>query len=337
MAVKMKYKIVLPDVKNVTFGDLELKIFEQFGDVVMYPTSKTEELQERLADADIILCNKTLLNRETLKKAQNLKYIGLFATGYNNVDMEYAKEKGIVVSNAGSYSTESVAQHTFALILNHFNKISEYSRFTAEGEWKRSETFSPFIYPMGELMGKTIGIVGFGSIGRKVAQIARAFDMNVLVYSRNKEKANCAVKEIFGDMVTGDERIRVVELAELVSLSDVVTLHCPLNAQSEKMVNRELLAQFKKGAYLVNTARGGLVDEDALYEALEMEQLAGAALDVIDVEPMSENCRLISAKNITITPHIAWAPFETRQRLLSIVVDNLEGFLNGSPKNVVVG
>lgn len=330
-----KYKIILPDVKNVTFGDLDLRVFEKYGEVITYPTSKTEDLQERLKDADIILCNKTLLNRTTLKYADRLKYIGLFATGYNNVDLDYTNEKGIVVSNAGSYSTDSVAQHTFALILNYFNKIAAYSQFTAEGEWKKSETFSPFIYKMGELSGKTIGIVGFGSIGRRVAEIARVFGMKVLIYSRNREKAEKAVKEMFGDAVILKGDIMTASLDELVSKSDVVTLHCPLNKDSEKMINRELLSRFKKEAYLVNTARGGLVDEDALREALNQDMIAGAALDVLNDEPMAEDCKLIGAKNITITPHIAWASFETRARLLSIVLDNLEGFMSGSPKNVV--
>lgn len=331
----MNYKIILPDVKNVTFGDLDMTVFEKFGEVITYPTSKTEELQERLKDADIILCNKTLLNRDTLKYADRLKYIGLFATGYNNVDLEYTNEKGIVVSNAGSYSTDSVAQHTFALILNHFNKITDYSAFTAKGEWKKSETFSPFIYKMGELQGKTIGIIGFGSIGRRVAEIARVFGMKVLVYSRNKEKADGIVKEMFGETVLLNGDIVPVNLDELVSKSDVVTLHCPLNKDSEKMINRELLSRFKKEAYLVNTARGGLVDEDALYDALNQGMIGGAAVDVLNNEPMADDCKLIGAKNITITPHIAWAPFETRERLLAIVLDNLEGFMSGNPKNVI--
>lgn len=331
----MNYKIILPDVKNVTFGDLDMTVFEKFGEVITYPTSKTEELQERLKDADIILCNKTLLNRDTLKYADRLKYIGLFATGYNNVDLEYTNEKGIVVSNAGSYSTDSVAQHTFALILNHFNKITDYSAFTAKGEWKKSETFSPFIYKMGELQGKTIGIIGFGSIGRRAAEIARVFGMKVLVYSRNKEKADGIVKEVFGETVLLNGDIVPVNLDELVSKSDVVTLHCPLNKDSEKMINRELLSRFKKEAYLVNTARGGLVDEDALYDALNQGMIGGAAVDVLNNEPMADDCKLIGAKNITITPHIAWAPFETRERLLAIVLDNLEGFMSGNPKNVI--
>lgn len=330
-----KYKIILPDVKNVTFGDLDMNIFEKFGEVITYSTSKTEDLQERLRDADIILCNKTQLNRDTLKYADRLKYIGLFATGYNNVDLEYTNERGIVVSNAGSYSTDSVAQHTFALILNHFNKISEYSTFTANGEWKKSETFSPFIYKMGELRGKTIGIIGFGSIGKRVAEIARVFGMKVLVYSRNREKVERSINEISGRREIMNKEIVSANLEELVSKSDVVTLHCPLNKDSEKMINRELLSRFKKEAYLVNTARGGLVDEEALCDALNREMIAGAALDVLNDEPMAEDCKLIGAKNITITPHIAWAPFETRERLLSIVFDNLEGFMCGNPKNVV--
>lgn len=329
------YKIILPDVKNVTYGDLDMNVFKKYGEIISYPTSKTEDLQERLREADIILCNKTLLNRDTLKYAEHLKYIGLFATGYNNVDIEYTNEMGIVVSNAGSYSTDSVAQHTFALILNHYNKIAEYASFTNAGGWKKSETFSPFIYKMGELQGKTIGIIGFGSIGGKVAKIAVAFGMRVLIYSRNREKTDRAVEEIYKNTGVGISEIKSVNLEELVSQSDIITLHCPLNKDSEKMINRELLSKCKKDAYLVNTARGGLVDEDALCDALNQERIAGAALDVLNEEPMAENCKLMNVKNVTITPHIAWAPFETRERLLSIVIDNLESFICGNPKNVV--
>lgn len=330
-----KLRILMPDVKNVTYGDLDLSVFEKYGEVITYPTSKTEELAERLKGANVILCNKTILNEETLKNAPNLKYIGLFATGYNNVDLEYTNSKNIVVSNAGSYSTESVAQHTFALILNHFNKISEYSKFTSEGRWIGSETFSPFIYPMGELKNKTIGIVGFGSIGIKVAKIARAFDMNVIAYSRSLEKVEETIIKEFSENDIKNKKIIAMNLDNLVKLSDVVTLHCPLNKESEKLINKELLKEFKKDTFLVNTSRGGVVNEDDLFDALEEEILSGAALDVIDVEPMISDCKLLKAKNIIITPHVAWAPYETRKRLLDIVEDNLLAFINGQPKNVV--
>lgn len=330
-----KIRIVLPDVKNVSYGDLDLSVFEKYGEVVMYQTTKTEELTKRLEGADAILCNKTILNENTLKNAPNLKYIGLFATGYNNVDLDYTNSKNIVVSNAGSYSTESVAQHTFALILNHYNKISEYSKFTSEGGWVGSETFSPFIYPMVELCNKTIGVVGFGSIGVKVAKIARAFDMNVIAYSRNLDKVEATINKEFSKTDIENKKIIAKDLKNLVKSSDIVTLHCPLNKESNKLINKELLMEFKKGAFLVNTSRGGVINEDDLFEALEQEMLSGAALDVIDTEPMISECKLLNAKNLTITPHVAWAPYETRKRLLDIVEDNLVAFINGQPKNVV--
>lgn len=331
-----KLRIVLPDVKNVTYGDLYLSVFEKYGEVVMYPTSKTEDLADRLKGADVVLCNKTILNESTLKNAPDLKYIGLFATGYNNVDLDYTNSKNVIVSNAGSYSTESVAQHTFALILNHFNKINEYSKFTSEGRWVGSETFSPFIYPMGELYNKTIGIVGFGSIGIKVAKIARAFDMNVIAYSRNLEKVENIINKEFSKSDVENNKIIAMDLKSLVKSSDIVTLHCPLNKESDKLINKGLLKEFKKGSFLVNTSRGGVINEDDLVEALEEEMLSGAAIDVIDTEPMVTECKLLNVKNLTITPHVAWAPYETRKRLLDIVEDNLLAFINGQPKNVVL-
>ena len=330
-----KLRIVLPDVMNVTYGDLDLSVFNKYGEVITFPTSKTEDLAERLEGADVVLCNKTILNESTLRNAPDLKYIGLFATGYNNVDLDYTNSKNIVVSNAGSYSTESVAQHTFALILNHFNKINEYSKFTSEGRWIGSETFSPFIYPMGELCNKTIGVVGFGSIGVKVAKIARAFDMNVIAYSRNLDKVKATINKEFSKTDIDNKKIIAKDLKNLVKSSDIVTLHCPLNKESNKLINKELLKEFKKGAFLVNTSRGGVINEDDLFEALEQEKLSGAALDVIDTEPMLTECKLLNAKNLTITPHVAWAPYETRKRLLDIVEDNLSAFINGQPKNVV--
>lgn len=330
-----KLNIVLPDLKNVTFGDLDLSVFEKYGNVITYPLTKNEELAERLKDADVILCNKTLLSADTLKEASHLKYIGLFATGYNNVDLNYTNAHGITVCNAGSYSTESVAQHTFALILNYYSKIREYAGYVSDEGWKNSETFSPFIFNTAELNGKTIGIIGFGSIGERVAEIARAFHMKVMLYSRNTEKANAKAVTIFGQKSMEQGDVKVVDLDTLVANSDVVTIHCPLNKDSEKMINTELLSKFKKNAYLVNTSRGGVINEDDLYEALQNGKIAGAAIDVLNVEPMQKDCKLANTKNLTITPHVAWAPIETRQRLLQIVEDNLKAYLEGNPTNVV--
>ena len=314
-------KVVLTDCATLlSNNDLDLTVFEKYGQVKYCESLWGQELIEEVIDADIILCNKTLINKEVLDNAKNLKYIGLFATGYNNIDTEYAKEKGVIVCNAGSYSTNAVAQQTFAYILNHFSAINRYDTLVKEGGWITAPTFSMLRYPTDELTDKTIGIIGFGSIGKRVASIARAFDMKVLCFTRTKKSA---------------KGVTFVDLNTLLSKSDIVTAHCPLNEQSRKMFNEDTFKKMKKGAYFDNTARGGIMDENALFEALEQGHLSGAAIDVLETEPMGESCPLIKAKNITITPHTAWAPLTTRQRLLDIVTDNIDAFLEGNPKNVV--
>lgn len=327
-------KIVLPDIKTLTDGDLDLSVLDRFGEVIAYPLTRYEEIAERIADADVVLCNKTRMNAETLKDARKLKYIGLFATGYNNVDLEYTNAHDITVCNAGSYSTEAVAQHTFALLLSYYGRIREYAAYTASGGWKNSDIFCSFAYPMQEMAGKTIGIIGFGSIGQRVAEIALAFRMKVLISSGTRSKAEERCRELFRKTYE-EGSIRVTDPETLVSESDVVTVHCPLNRRSERMINRRLLEKFKPGAYLINTSRGGIIDEEALYHALEEGRIAGAALDVMQTEPMPEDCRLLGAKNLVITPHVAWAPLETRQRLLDIAADNLESYRKGTPKHVI--
>lgn len=313
-------KIVLTDAQTVLDNLVDASALKELGEVVEYGLLKYEEVAEKIADADIVVCNKTKLDSHTLRPAKNLKYIGLFATGYNNIDIDYCKEHNIAVCNAGSYSTNAVAQHTFALILEHYNNTAKYNQFVQDGKWKRSKTFSPFVYPLSELAGKTLGIVGLGSIGQAVAKIANAFEMNVIAYNRSP-------REI--------ENVKMVSLDELLSKSDIVSVHCPLNSESEHMFNKNTFAKMKKGALFVNTARGGVMVEQDLFDALESEHLGGAAIDTLAVEPMEENCILMNAKNCIITPHIAWAPLETRVRLMDIVVDNIKNFLNGTPTNKV--
>lgn len=307
--------IVIPDLKTVTNGDVSIECFDSLGTVTAYPLSEKSVVSERVKEADIILCNKTPMCKETLDSAKNLRYIGLFATGYNNIDLDYTSKRGITVCNAAGYSTNAVAQHTFALILEHFSKVAEYDRFVRDGGWIKSDVFSPIVYPTEELAGKTIGIIGMGSIGKRVSALAEAFEMNVLYYSRSKSNT---------------------DLDNLVSSSDVVTVHCPLNVQSSKMFNKEMFEKFKHGAFFVNTSRGGTVDELALRYALDSGILSGAAVDVLENEPMSESCPLIGAKNLIITPHCAWAPEQTREKLVKIVYNNLKSFLDGNPVNVVV-
>ncbi|MBQ8135366.1 MAG: D-2-hydroxyacid dehydrogenase [Clostridia bacterium] len=313
-------KIVLTDAQTVVDSIVSADSLKEFGDVVSYGLLPYEEVAEAIADADIVVCNKTQLNAHSLRLAKKLRYIGLFATGYNNIDIAYCREHGITVCNAGSYSTNAVAQHTFALILEHFNRVAQYNQYVQEGRWKRSPTFSPFVYPLNELAGKTLGIVGLGAIGQAVAGIANAFEMNVIACNRSR-------KNISGITQTSFE--------ELLQKSDIVSVHCPLNADSENMFDQKAFSAMKQGALFVNTARGGIMSERDLYEALQNEHLAGACIDTLRVEPMEEDCILMQAKNCIITPHIAWAPVETRQRLMAIVTDNIRNFLSGTPTNAV--
>lgn len=313
-------KITVTDIETVNRGDLSFDYLESLGEVTYYGVTNEDEAAERVRDSDIVLCNKTLLNRNNLKEARNLKYIGLFATGYNNIDIEYCKERGIVVCNSPSYSTDSVAQLTFSLILELTNRVCDYRELVDKGDWIKSRTFSMFPIPLIELAGKTLGIIGFGSIGRKTAEIALAFGMKVIAYNRSEKTA---------------EGVEFTDLDTLLSQSHIVSLHCPLNAQSQNLINEKTIAKMKDGAFLINTARGPIVDEQALANALNSGKLAGAGVDVLCKEPMSEECPLYKTKNCIITPHIAWAGLETRERLLDIVFGNIESFLQGKTINNV--
>ena len=312
-------KVVILDAKTLTNDDIDFSVFDEFSEVTIYDYTKYNQIAERIKDAEIILCNKSIMNRMTLKDAKNVKYIGLFATGYNNVDIEYTNERNITVCNAGSYSTNAVAQHVFALILEHYNKVGEYNKFVKDGGWIHSEKFSPF-KPMKEMDGRTLGIVGYGSIGKKVAKIAQAFDMKVLAYNRSPKK---------------DEGVRFVEMDELLEKSDIVSIHCPLNRDSEKMCNKDFFSKMKDGALFINTSRGGVVDEPALIEAVKSGKLSGAGLDVVAVEPMEKHYDILDIDNIIITPHSAWAPVETRTRLVEIVRNNIKKWVAGAPVNVI--
>lgn len=314
-------KIVLTDAQTVLDNLVNADILKQFGEVEEYGLLRYDEVAEKIADADMVVCNKTLLDKNTLRLAKNLKYIGLFATGYNNIDIDYCKAHNIAVCNAGSYSTNAVAQHTFALILEHFNNTANYNKYVQDGLWKRSKTFSPFVYPLSELAGKTLGIVGFGNIGKAVARIANAFEMRVIAFNRSEKQA---------------DGVEFVSFETLLEQSDIVSVHCPLNSGSENLFDKNAFAKMKKGALFVNTARGGVMVEQDLFDALQSEHLGGAAIDTLRVEPMEEDCILMGAKNCIMTPHIAWAPVETRVRLMNIVADNIRAFLDGTPQNRIV-
>lgn len=303
-------------------GDLSLDAFKKFGNTVEYDNIHRDELLKELSNTDILLCNKTVIDKEAFDSAPNLRYIGLFATGYNNIDTEYADKKGVTVCNAGGYSTNAVAQQVIGYILMHYTKIPQYASFVKSGGWKRSEVFSPLVFSSEEVSGKTLGIVGYGSIGRAVEKAAEGLGMRVIVYTRT---------------VRENGSTRFVDFATLLKESDIVTLHCPLNDESADMMNEKTFAEMKDGAFFINTSRGGTVDEDALYNALCTGKLSGAAVDVLKKEPMCRESRLETAPNIIITPHTAWAPLATRKRLLEIVESNISAFLSGKPQNKIVG
>ena len=314
-------KAVILDAMTVTDGDVSLEPLTSLCDTEVFGYSKPEEVAERIGSAEIVLTNKCRISREVFEKCPNLKFVGVFATGYNNVDIEAAIERGAVVSNVPGYSTASVAQHTFALILHYYSSVSKYSEYTSSGEWCFSKLFTHFGPPLFELSGKTIGIIGYGAIGQSVAKIAKAFGMNVAVHTRTYPK--------------NDGGIEVLPLDELLRKSDIVTLHCPLTKETEKIINERTLSLMKPTAMLINTSRGGTVDEHALRKALDEGKIAAFGADVLTVEPMEKDCPLLGAKNCFITPHIAWAPLETRVRLIGLVKENLEGYLSGNIKNNV--
>lgn len=312
-------KILVTDSNTLkSNNDLSLEVLNKFGTVCEYGNISKDQLLLEVKDADIILCNKTIIDKTIMENAPNLKYVGLFATGYNNIDIAYAKQNGIVVANAGSYSTNAVAQQVIAYILNFYTRVPEYDAFVKDGGWQNSTVFSPLVFAADEVFGKTIGLIGYGSIAKAVEKIALALGMQVLVYTRTPLQID-----------------KFVSLDYLLENSDIVSVHCPLNEQSAKMFNTDTFRKFKDGAFFINTARGGVVDENALNDALESGKLSGAAIDVLTIEPMNETCVLKNAKNLTITPHTCWAPLTTRKRLLNIVCDNIAAFLSGNPQNNV--
>lgn len=313
-------KIVILDAQTVSKNDVDLNVFSKYGELVIHPLTAPADTAERIKDAHIVICNKTVLGKNELKEAKNLKFITLFATGYNNIDVDYCRERDIVVSNAASYSTDAVAQHTFALILEHFSNVGKYSSFVEKGGWMETPSFSPFVFPTDEIAGKTLGIFGLGSIGKAVADIALAFKMNVIAHSRTPKNY---------------KNVKDVSFDELLENSDIISLHSPLNNTTTKIFDKNAFIKMKDGAYFVNTARGAITDEDALKDALESGKLSGAAIDVLTTEPMQKDCPIFNAPNVTITPHIAWAPLTTRKRLINILCANIEAFIDGKPINKV--
>lgn len=295
---------------------------EKLGNLEVYERTAKEETKERMKDADIILTNKTVITAEDLDAAPSLKYIGVMATGYNVVDVAAAKSRDIAVSNIPAYSTPSVAQLVFAFILDFSSHVSVYANSVKNGDWVKSKDFSYQLAPLIELKDKVLGIVGFGQIGQAVAKIALAFGMKVLASHKHPQR----------DQMAG---VEFCSLDDLFSKSDFVSLHCPLNADNAGFVNAGMLQKMKRSAYFINTSRGGLVNETDLANALNKGIIAGAALDVLSKEPPGESNPLLKAENCIITPHIAWASKEARERLMEILECNIRSFLAGNPQNLV--
>jgi glycerate dehydrogenase len=315
-------KIVVLDGYTVNPGDLSWSSLEELGDVQIYERSKEDEIVERSKGADLVLVNKVELTAERIEQLSDLKYIGVTATGYNIVDLEAASKRNIPVCNAADYSTPGVAQHVFALLLELTNRVGDHNKTVQAGDWARSSDFSYTLQTLPELSGKTMGIYGLGNIGNKVADIALAFDMNVISLHKHPER-------------DAREGVEFVDKQELLERSDVLSLHAPLSESNQDFIDAASLQLMKPTAYLINTGRGGLVNEKDLREALLAGEIAGAGLDVLTKEPPAEDHPLFHLPNCIITPHIAWATQASRQRLLDICVNNINAFLNGQPQNVV--
>lgn len=314
-------KIVVLDGIVANPGDLSWDKIKSLGDFVLYDRSDISQVEERAKDADIVIVNKVVLNRETLSKLTNLKMIALLSTGYNIIDLDYTNEKGIVVCNVPAYSTPSVAQLTFAFILELTMGVGLHSERVKNGEWSSCQDFCFWSQSIIELKNKTIGIIGLGSIGLEVAKIANSFSMNVLGYSRNK-KENL-------------ENIKQVELDELLKNSDIISFHCPLNKESQGMLNKDLIDKMKDGVFVINTARGSITNEKDVYNALVTKKMSGYAADVLCDEPPKTPSILFKAPNCYITPHMAWASIDARSRLLEAVYLNIKGFLENKIQNRV--
>jgi len=318
-------KIVVLDGYTLNPGDLSWDGIRQYGDVEVHDRTDfdPDKVIETIGDAEIVFTNKTPLPKEVLDKATNLKYIGVLATGYNIVDIDAAKSNGVVVANIPNYGTTAVAQYTFALLLEMCHHVGSHSQSVKDGDWSKGSDFCYWNYPLIELAGKTIGIIGFGRIGQAVAKIAEVFGLKVLAFTispdRSLQRAN----------------LKFVELDQLLTQSDIISLHCPLFESTMGIINKDNIAKMKDGVMIINTSRGPLIVEDDLSEALNKGKVAGAAVDVVSSEPISPDNPLLKSKNCIITPHIAWAPVESRSRLMNIANENLRAFIEGHPVNIV--
>jgi len=317
-------KIVILDGYTENPGDLSWEGFEQLGELTVYDRTSLTDAEEaiaRIGEAEVVLTNKTPLTHDILSACPSVRYIGLLATGYNVVDIVAAKEKEITVCNIPTYGTSAVAQMVFALLLEICHHVGEHSQAVLNGDWTNCADFCFWNYPLIELMDKCIGIIGFGRIGQNTAQIAQAFGMKVLAYDEH------VIEEAKG---LGE----YVSLDELLSQSDVISLHCPLFPSTAGIINKDNISKMKDGVIIINTSRGPLIVEQDLADALNAGKVYAAAVDVVSTEPIKADNPLLMAKNCIITPHIAWAPKESRKRLMDIAVDNLKAFLDGKPVNI---
>lgn len=321
-------KIVILDGSAANPGDITWGELEKLGEVTAYETTSKDQLIERMQGAEVAITNKTVFDAEAFDRLPELKYIGVLATGYNVVDLKAAADHGVTVTNVPEYATFATAQHTMALLLELTNLAGLHSATVMEGEWVKCPQFCYFKAPLTELCGKTLHILGLGKIGQRVALMASSFGMNVTATPHNTS--------LFGTTADiGGVPVRYLSFEEGVRNADVVSLHCPLNEETREIVNSTSLKSFKKGAFLINCARGPVINESDVRDALDCGLLAGYGTDVVSVEPMKEDNPLLGAPNCIITPHIAWTPVETRIRLIRMAADNLKAFLDGSPVNKV--
>ena len=314
-------KIAVLDRCTVTNGDISFAPMEAVGEVTYYDVLPPADIPAAIGDRDAVVVNKARITAEIMDACPNLKFIGLFATGYNNIDTAAAARRGIVVCNVPGYSTQSVAQHTFALMLHFASRADEYAASVARGDWANAKTFSYLSFPSHELSGRTLAIYGYGNIGREVAAIGRAFGMKILATPHSPRPA--------------EEGVEFVDANELFARADYLSLHCPLTDETRHLVNAQTLSLMKPTAYIINTARGGVIEEDALCDALNSGRLAGAGIDVLDIEPMRPGHPYLTAKNCYITPHVAWGTLDARSRLITMVAENLKAFEGGKPINKV--
>lgn len=315
-------KIVVLDGYTLNPGDLSWDGLKKFGDLTVYERTPKENVLERVIDAHVIFTNKTPVTKETIMQCKNLVYIGVLATGYNIVDIEAARGRNIPVSNIPVYGTAAVAQMAFALLLEICHHAGAHSQAVQNGDWASNEDWCFWNYPLIELKDKTMGIIGFGRIGQSVGKIANAFGMNVLAYNRSPKE-------------DGQEIGKYVSLDELLEKSDVISLHCPLFPSTEGMINKTTISKMKNGVIILNNSRGQLIVEQDLADALNSGKVYAAGLDVVSSEPIKNDNPLLKAKNCIITPHISWAPIESRIRLMKVAVENMESFINGKPINII--